>query len=143
MNRHGDPSRTKGTIEWEGTAEAAEHTAWHPPYILIFDSRFIEVRHAETGRLCQVIPSNDLRCTMYLGWTEERQCPPVAAGPNGAWKEAPLQEARVHGVMRADDASIGRAGPWRNALSADPEVPSCLKTGFANVAVVVRAPIFE
>ncbi|KAH9957979.1 CNH domain-containing protein [Lactifluus volemus] len=36
VNRHGDPSRTKGTIEWEGTAE---HVAWHPPYILIFDSR--------------------------------------------------------------------------------------------------------
>ncbi|KAH9959707.1 hypothetical protein BGW80DRAFT_1366988, partial [Lactifluus volemus] len=39
VNRHGDPSRTKGTIEWEGTAE---HVAWHPPYILIFDSRSIE-----------------------------------------------------------------------------------------------------
>ncbi|KAH9965641.1 CNH domain-containing protein [Lactifluus volemus] len=59
VNRHGDPSRTKGTIEWEGTAE---HVAWHPPYILIFDSRFIEVRHVETGRLCQIIPGHDLRC---------------------------------------------------------------------------------
>ena len=35
----------------------------------------------------------------------------VAAGPNGAWEEAPWQEARVHGVMRADDTSLGRAGP--------------------------------
>lgn len=105
MNRHGDPSRTKGTIEWEGTAE---HVAWHPPYILIFDSRFIEVRHVETGRLCQVIPGNDLRC-VWDGRGAAR--PPVAAGPNGAWEEAPSQEARVHGVMRADDTSLGRAGP--------------------------------
>jgi RHO1 GDP-GTP exchange protein 1/2 len=37
--------------------------------------------------------------------------PPVAPGPNGAWEEAPSQEARVHGVMRADDTSLGRAGP--------------------------------
>ncbi|KAH9959699.1 hypothetical protein BGW80DRAFT_1131259, partial [Lactifluus volemus] len=51
--------RTKGTIEWEGTAE---HVARHPPYILIFDSRFIEVRHVENGRLCQIIPGHDLRC---------------------------------------------------------------------------------
>ncbi|KAI0286011.1 CNH domain-containing protein [Russula aff. rugulosa BPL654] len=105
VNRHGDPSRTKGTIEWEGTAE---HVAWHPPYILIFDSRFIEVRHVETGRLCQVIPGNDLRC-IWDGRGASR--PRVAAGPNGAWEEALSQEARVHGVMRADNTSLGRAGP--------------------------------
>jgi RHO1 GDP-GTP exchange protein 1/2 len=37
--------------------------------------------------------------------------PRVAPGPNGTWEEAPSQEARVHGVMRADDTSLGRAGP--------------------------------
>jgi len=105
VNRHGDPSRTKGTIEWEGTAE---HVAWHPPYILIFDQRFIEVRHVETGRLCQIIPGNDLRCV----WDGRgATIPPVAPGPNGTWEEAPSQEARVHGVMRADDTSEGRPGP--------------------------------
>ncbi|KAI0286014.1 CNH domain-containing protein [Russula aff. rugulosa BPL654] len=105
VNHHGDPSRTKGTIEWEGTAE---HVAWHPPYILIFDSRFIEVRHVETGRLCQVIPGNDLRCICD---GRGASIPRVAAGPNGAWEEAPSQEARVQGVMRADDTSMWRAGP--------------------------------
>ena len=104
VNRHGDPSRTKGTIEWEGTAE---HVAWHPPYILIFDSRFIEVRHVETGRLCQIIPGNDLRCI----WDGRgASIPPLAPGPNGNWEEAPSQEARVHGVMRAEDAPQTRAG---------------------------------
>jgi hypothetical protein len=105
VNRHGDPSREKGTIEWEGTAE---HVASHPPYILIFDSRFIEVRHVETGRLCQVIAGHDLRCI----WDGRGvSMPPVASGPNGAWEEAPSQEARVHGVMRADDTSQVRPGP--------------------------------
>jgi len=105
VNRHGDPSRTKGTIEWEGTAE---HVAYHPPYILIFDSRFIEVRHVETGRLCQIIHGHDLRCI----WDGRgATIPPIAPGPNGAWEEAPSQEARVHGVMRADDTSLVRPGP--------------------------------
>jgi len=105
VNRHGDPSRIKGTIEWEGTAE---HVAWHPPYILIFDSRFIEVRHVETGRLCQIISGHDLRCS----WDGRgASVPPIVPGPNGTWEEAPSQEARVHGVMRADDTSLGRPGP--------------------------------
>ena len=107
MNRHGDPSRTKGTIEWEGTAE---HVAWHPPYILIFDSRFIEVRHVETGRLCQVIPGNDLQCTMYLGWTGS------VNAPCRAWTERSLGRSTVARgtrpcVRRVDDTSIGRASP--------------------------------
>jgi RHO1 GDP-GTP exchange protein 1/2 len=104
VNRHGDPSRSKGTIEWEGTAE---HVAWHPPYILIFDSRFIEVRHVETGRLCQIISGHDLRCI----WDGRgASISPPAPGPNGNWEEAPSQEARVHGVMRAEDAPQGRPG---------------------------------
>jgi hypothetical protein len=99
VNRHGDPSLTKGIIEWEGTAE---HVASHLPYVLIFDSRFIEVRHIKTGRLCQIIPGNDLRCI----WN----APPIAPGPNGTWdwEEAPSQEARVYGVMRAGDLPQGR-----------------------------------
>ena len=28
VNKTGEPNLTKGTIEWEGTAE---HVAWHPP----------------------------------------------------------------------------------------------------------------
>ncbi|KAI0058941.1 Dbl-like domain-containing protein [Artomyces pyxidatus] len=103
VNRHGDPSRTKGTIEWEGTAE---RVAWHPPYILLFDSRFIEVRHVETGRLCQIIPGNDLRCIWDGRGTS---APPLVPGPGGTWMEGTSQEARVHGVMRGDDPPPGAA----------------------------------
>src|SRR5258708_37068695 len=56
VDRHGDPSRAVITVEWEGTAEKV---AYHPPYVLLFDPRFIEIRHVETGRLAQIIPGND------------------------------------------------------------------------------------
>ena len=57
VDQHGDPSRGTNTIEWEGIAE---RVAWHPPYILLFDSRFIEIRHVGTGRLVQIISGNDM-----------------------------------------------------------------------------------
>jgi hypothetical protein len=123
VDRYGDPSRTEGIIEWEGTAE---HVAWHPPYILIFNSRFIEVRHFETGRLRQVIRGNDIRCI----WDGRgASMPRIAPGSNGAWEEAPSQEARVrvHGVMRADDTSLGRVGPFgvvQRIFELTPTVPT-------------------
>ncbi|OCH96297.1 Dbl domain-containing protein [Obba rivulosa] len=99
VDRHGDPSRSIGTIEWEGTAE---HVAWHPPYVLLFDSRFIEIRHVETGRLVQIIPGNDIRCIWDgRGTTSVGAATP---GPEG-WNETMSQEPRVHGVMNATEPS--------------------------------------
>ncbi|RPD64513.1 Dbl-like domain-containing protein [Lentinus tigrinus ALCF2SS1-7] len=103
VDRHGDPSRQNGTIEWEGTAE---HVAWHPPYVLLFDSRFIEIRHVETGRLAQIIPGNDVRCI----WDGRgiTGVPPATPVPEGYGQETISQEPRVHGVMNATDSpSIG------------------------------------
>ncbi|KAA1475511.1 Dbl-like domain-containing protein [Dentipellis sp. KUC8613] len=102
VNRHGDPSRTKPPIEWEGTAE---RVACHMPYVLLFDTRFIEVRHVETGRLCQIIPGNDLRC-IWDGRGAAKQ-PAIVPGPKGTWQNGVSQEARVHGVMRAADPPAG------------------------------------
>ena len=103
VNRHGEPSRSIGTIEWEGTAE---RVAYHPPYVLLFDSRFIEIRHVETGRLVQIIPGNDIRCI----WDGRGSgLPPVQTpGPNG-WSDTPTPEARVHAVMKATDSSTSTA----------------------------------
>lgn len=98
VDRHGDPSRNVQTIEWEGTAE---HIAWHPPYILIFDSRFIEIRHVETGRLAQIIPGNEMRCIWDGRGTTTNF--PATPGPDG-WSEGMSQEPRVHGVMNVDTA---------------------------------------
>ncbi len=96
VDRYGDPSRTIGTIEWEGTAE---RVAWHPPYVLLFDSRFIEIRHVETGRLCQIIKGEDIRC-LWDG--RGSNVPPVGTpGPDG-WMEGGPQDARIHAVMTSE-----------------------------------------
>ncbi|KAL6309388.1 Dbl-like domain-containing protein [Sparassis latifolia] len=106
VDRHGDPSRSFGTIEWEGTAE---HVAFHPPYVLLFDTRFIEIRHVETGRLAQIISGNDMRCIWDGRGTTNTPTSSVP-GPDG-WHEGVSQEPRVHGVMNVVDAPQTSAGP--------------------------------
>ncbi|KAJ6607025.1 CNH domain-containing protein [Mycena sp. CBHHK59/15] len=91
VDKHGDPRRSAATIEWEGTAE---RVALHSPYILLFDTRFIEIRNVETGRLAQIIPGNDIRCL----WDGRGVGSNIAAtpGPDG---EPTVQDAQVHAVM--------------------------------------------
>ena len=91
VDKHGDPSRATGTIDWEGKAA---RVALHHPYILLFDSRFIEVRHVETGHLAQIIPGNDVRCL----W-DGRGLNTDVATPGPGSVDHPSQEARVHAVM--------------------------------------------
>jgi len=95
VDKHGDPSREIGTIEWEGTAE---RVALHHPYVLLFDSRFIEIRHVETGRLAQIIQGNDVRCLWDGRGLSTRAMP---TGPDG-------QEALVHGVMNVTDHPVAQ-----------------------------------
>ncbi|KAK7437402.1 Rho guanine nucleotide exchange factor [Stygiomarasmius scandens] len=59
VNRYGQPGRVAELIQWEGTAE---RVALQFPYVLLFNPRFIEVRHLQTGRLVQVIPGSNVRC---------------------------------------------------------------------------------
>lgn len=96
VDKHGDPCRTIGTVEWEGTAE---RVAFHPPYILLFDSRFIEIRHVETGRLVQIIPGSDVRCI----WDGRRVSTSAISPEHGH----DSQEAQVHFVMNATDSTNG------------------------------------
>ncbi|PVG01912.1 Dbl domain-containing protein [Serendipita vermifera] len=105
VNRHGDPSRQVVVVEWEGTAVRA---ACHPPYVLLFDSRFIEIRHIETGRLAQIIPGNDVRC-LWDG--RGGSAPPLLTpGPDG-WQEGGAQDARVHASMRLDEIANANMRP--------------------------------
>lgn len=104
VDKHGDPCRTIGTIEWEGTAE---RVAFHAPYILLFDSRFIEIRHVETGRLVQIISGSDVRCI----W-DGRGVSTSAVSPEHEHGDD-SQEARVHVVMNATDSTSG-PGPLKN-----------------------------
>jgi RHO1 GDP-GTP exchange protein 1/2 len=85
-----------GTIEWEGTAE---RVAFHAPYVLLFDSRFIEIRHVETGRLAQIISGSDVRCI----W--DGRGVSTSAAPSS--HDNVSQEAQVHVVMNATDSTNG------------------------------------
>ncbi|KAF9038576.1 CNH domain-containing protein [Panaeolus papilionaceus] len=109
VDKHGDPCRTSGTIEWEGTAE---RVAFHSPYILLFDSRFIEIRHIQTGRLAQIIPGTDIRCTWDgRGVSNPQVAPPVDPEESG------FQDAQVHFVMNSMDSVPGPASMrQRNVL---------------------------
>lgn len=99
MNRHGDPTRTVGTtIEWEGRAEKV---AFHPPFIALFDTRFIEIRHIEKGNLVQIINGEDVRCV----WDGRgaKITPARTPGPDG-WEDGTgSQESRIHAVMNAPE----------------------------------------
>lgn len=92
VDSHGDPSRSGGTIEWEGTAE---RVALYSPYILLFDSRFIEIRHIETGRLAQIISGNDIRCT----WDGQEIGSNISATPVDGQNSDTIQDPQVHVVM--------------------------------------------
>ncbi|KAJ7319295.1 CNH domain-containing protein [Mycena albidolilacea] len=105
VDRHGDPRRNGTTIEWEGNAEKV---TLHQPYILLFDSRFIEIRHIETGRLVQIIPGNDIRCL----WDGRGVGSSIAAtpGPDG---EPIVQDAQVHAVMNGAEPTQPGGRPSR------------------------------
>ncbi|KIY68054.1 Dbl-like domain-containing protein [Cylindrobasidium torrendii FP15055 ss-10] len=98
VNKRGDPSRPI-IVEWEGTAV---RVALHSPYILLFDTRFIEVRHIHTGRLAQIIPGNDLAC-IWDGRGASTLSPPSPDDTNPA-EERMTQEARIHVVSSAPDS---------------------------------------
>ena len=129
VDRHGDPSRTVGTIEWEGTAE---RVAWHPHYVLLFDSRFIEIRHVETGRLAQIIPGNDIRCI----WDGRgSNVPPIGTpGPDG-WSDGGPQEARIHAVMQATEqpgSTRGTRAVAQQVFQLVPTIPLYLPGSLAS-----------
>ncbi|EWC48131.1 hypothetical protein DRE_02710 [Drechslerella stenobrocha 248] len=58
VNKHGDVSRSV-IMEFVGKAKASAH---YPPYVLLFDQDFVEIRDADNGRLRQVIAGRDARC---------------------------------------------------------------------------------
>lgn len=102
VDKHGAPSRSTGTIEWEGTAE---RVSMHWPYILLFDSRFIEVRHVSNGLLAQIIPGNEIRCIWDGRGTSG------TAGIAGAegYQQPMTFDPRIHAVMSAPEP-LGQTG---------------------------------
>lgn len=103
VNKRGDPSRAASTIEWEGTASSV---AFHAPYVLLFDPRFIEVRHVETGRLAQIIPGNDVRCI----WDGRGLSSNNTLTTGDVPEDQMVQEARVHAVIKLNELSVQSVG---------------------------------
>ncbi|RDB18533.1 Rho1 guanine nucleotide exchange factor 2 [Hypsizygus marmoreus] len=99
VNKQGNTSRTAFTIEWEGTADSV---AFHAPYVLLFDPRFIEIRHVETGRLAQIIHGVDIRCV----WDGRGLSTNTAVTPGATSEEEMVQEAHVHAVMNNPDHAV-------------------------------------
>lgn len=86
-------------MEWEGTAV---RVAFHSPFILLFDARFIEIRHVQTGRLAQIIPGTDIRCVWDGRGVNNSQAPPSALANRDDQQQ---QEAQVHFVMNTIESA--------------------------------------
>ncbi len=100
VDKKGEPCRGTGPIEWEGTAE---RVALHHPYILLFDTRFIEIRHLQTGRLAQIIPGNNIHCI----WDGRgRPQLPESDDTGESSDERINQEARIHVVSSSNDSMM-------------------------------------
>ncbi|KAL9558466.1 hypothetical protein MBANPS3_000884 [Mucor bainieri] len=59
IDKKGKRVRKDWSISWEGNPTAF---AFRFPYVVAFNTNFIEVRHMDTGDLLQVIPGNNIRC---------------------------------------------------------------------------------
>ncbi|THU79489.1 hypothetical protein K435DRAFT_937938 [Dendrothele bispora CBS 962.96] len=75
-------------LEWDATANSV---AFRDPYILLFDTRFIEVRQIQTGRLIQIIPGENFNCL----WD--------GSGVETPRDKSKSQDVAIHGVMTVKD----------------------------------------
>ncbi|KAG6841117.1 hypothetical protein C0991_001686 [Blastosporella zonata] len=91
VDKQGVPSRSSCIVEWEGNAESV---AFHAPYVLLFDPRFIEIRHVETGRLSQIVMGHDVRCV----WDGRGHSLNNDGTPGANSEDEMVQEAHVHAV---------------------------------------------
>ncbi|KAG6830360.1 hypothetical protein H0H87_008366 [Tephrocybe sp. NHM501043] len=103
VDKHGVPSRSSCIVEWEGNAESV---ALHAPYVLLFDPRFIEIRHVETGRLSQIIMGQEIRCV----WDGRGHSLNYAVTPGASSEDEMVQEAHVHAVLNHPEPATQTPG---------------------------------
>ncbi|KAF9074529.1 CNH domain-containing protein [Rhodocollybia butyracea] len=96
VDKSGSPNIAAGIIEWEGTADSV---AVHAPYIVLFNSSFIEVRRLETGHPVQIIRGHDIRCI----WDGRNVISSVSLKPD----ESLNKVGHVHAVMGPPDSVVG------------------------------------
>jgi len=95
VDRQCNPSRNTGIIEWEGTAE---RVAMHTSYILLFNSRLIEIRRIETGRL------------VHTG--HPREWYPLCLGWQNAWRRCGCLSARKQYNSTGTPGACGDEYAW-------------------------------
>ncbi|TCD69644.1 hypothetical protein EIP91_006871 [Steccherinum ochraceum] len=97
VDHRGLPTRSGDTVEWEGKAK---RVALHPPYILLFDPQFIEVRELATGGPAQIMYLNDVGCI----WDGRGGGAPTVSGPTSpasdTWTEITSSPPRIHVVAK-------------------------------------------
>ncbi|KIM44432.1 hypothetical protein M413DRAFT_442414 [Hebeloma cylindrosporum] len=139
VDRQGNPSRKTGIIEWEGKAD---RVAMHAPYVLLFDTRFIEIRHIETGRLAQIISGTEIRC-VWDGRSLDGGAAVVA--PEGS-EERMYQEPRVHAVTTMGESPAVQGGrPTRgivqHVFELFPTIPLYLPGSLASPSAAPYFPL--
>jgi len=139
VDRHGHPSRSSGTIEWEGTAVKV---AMHAPYVLLFDTRFIEIRHVETGRLVQIIPGTDVHCV----WDGRNLEGGTGILPVEGSDDHMVQEPRVHAVMNMTEpapqpSTRAMRGVMQHVFELFPTIPLYLPGSLASPSSVPYFPL--
>ncbi|TFK47790.1 hypothetical protein OE88DRAFT_1705430 [Heliocybe sulcata] len=113
ITRHGEPGRKAGFLRWETRATSYIHRDDH---ILLFSTRFIEVRNIHNGRLVQVIEGRDIRL-LHSGYRSTDSIVVVMKGDKddaeGASEKivqlTPTSELDTPGISRlssAEDPSV-------------------------------------
>ena len=96
----------------------ANRIAFHPPHVLIFDTRFIEVRHVETGRLVQIMQGKDVRCT----WDGRGTRKPNALAESASAPDTALEQSRIHAVMTSEPAGANQHLVYQHVFELVPTV---------------------
>jgi len=136
VDNNGKPRRSTGIVEWEGTAV---RVAMHAPYILLFDTRFIEIRHIETGHLVQIIHGTDIRCV----WDGRSDGGTAVDSPEGQEVNM-VQEPQIHAVMNMPESSalLRRPGRWsiQHVFELFPTIPLYLPGSLASPSCTNYVP---
>ncbi|KZP01565.1 Dbl-like domain-containing protein [Calocera viscosa TUFC12733] len=134
VGRHGDPSRgEQGVVEWEGKPLKA---AFHAPYVLLFDKRFIEIRHIDKLHLVQIIPGTDISL-IYDGRASD-MTPQIDPGPEGYSDGSTPQDARIHAVMKMpQNPNPHHRGTAQHVFELVPTIPLFLPDTLASPSTSV------
>ncbi|KAG6888133.1 hypothetical protein C0992_009546 [Termitomyces sp. T32_za158] len=133
--------RSECIVEWEGNAESV---AFHAPYVMLFDPRFIEIRHVETGRLSQIVMGQDVRCV----WDGRGHSSNAAAMAGTSSEDEMVQEAHVHAVLNHPEPAPQPPGRplrpiYQHIFELIPTIPLYLPGSLSSPSTATYFPPLE